>query len=635
MKLAEDKGKSHLKTIHAAITFFSVLMVVYHMINSQYIIQEELGHINNHLGLAFIISFLFALSSAMERKSKWWPFWLALVLLSFVSAGYVALNWKDLDFYSGSLHSPPQLAVGGVLIILTIIATWRQFGPLLPVIASLSILYTYVGHLIPGALQTAPISIDPLISKMSINMEGIYGIISSVSANKVFLFMVFAAWMSETGATGFFEEAGKFIGRFFRSGASITAVITSGLVGSVTGQAAANVSITGSFTIPTMKAAGYRPEQAAGIEAAASSGGPIIPPIMGVAAFIMAGITGISYLRIVVIAIFPAFLYIFSCTFYAIFQGAKMDVAFRSEKVNYRELLLRAPLFLIPLLTIIILFIQGRSALYVSFWACIIVLVLSYFRKETRLSLNHLLKSFVSGARLGCQVAIMCGTVGIIVQVLTMTGLGLVLPHIISDFCGNNFLLLLLLTGAISIVLGMGLPAATSYVLVAVVLAPIMIGFKVPMLTAHFFTFYFCNFSFITPPVALAAIFASKLANANYMKTAIEASKVGIAGFILPFMLVWNPALMLDFSETTEQIIIKTVSCILCIIGLQAGMVGYYLINLTLLKRTMLLVSAGLFMLAVYFNSSVLFFAGIILMAVSTFWQYMEKGQLRTLESAS
>jgi TRAP transporter 4TM/12TM fusion protein len=467
---------------------------------------------------------------------------------------------------------------------------------------------------------------------MSINMEGIYGMILSVSANKVFLFMVFAAWMSATGATRFFEEIGKFIGRFFKSGASITAIITSGLVGSVTGQAAANVSITGSFTIPTMKAAGYSPEQAGGIEAAASSGGPIIPPVMGIAAFIMAGITGISYLHIIVIAILPAFLYIFSCSYYAIFQGAKMDVAYRSEKVNYRELLLRAPLFLIPLLTVIILFIQGRSAIYVSSWACIIVLVLSYLRKETRLSLSNLLKAFVAGAKLGSQVAIMCATVGIIVQVITMTGLGLVLPHIISDFCGDNFLLLLVLTGVISIILGMGLPAATSYVLVAVVLAPIMIGYKVPVLTAHFFTFYFCNFSYITPPVALAAIFASKLAGANYTKTAIEASKVGIAGFILPFMLVWNPALMLDFSDSVAHIIIKTMACILCIIALQAGMVGHYITGLSLFRRAIILVSAALFLLAVYFNSSGLLFAGIALMIISTFWQYLKKRRLGSLE---
>jgi TRAP-type uncharacterized transport system fused permease subunit len=345
----------------------------------------------------------------------------------------------------------------------------------------------------------------------------------------------------------------------------------------------------------------------------------------------MASITGVSYLTIIVVALLPAFLYIFSCAWYAVFQGSKMGVAYRSEKVNYRELVLRAPLFLIPLLTVIILFIQGRSAHFVSAWACVLVLGISYLRKETRLSLPNLLKAFVAGAKLGSQVAIMCATVGIIVKVITMSGLGLVLPHIISDFCGNNFLLLLLFTGVVSILLGMGLPAATSYVLVAVVLAPIMIENKVPMLTAHFFTFYFCNFSYITPPVALAAIFASKIAEANYTKTAIEASKVGIAGFILPFMFIWNPGLLLEFSEPVGTIIMKMAACDLCLIGLQAGMVGFYILKLNWFRRLLVLLSAALFLMSIYHGNTWIFLAGIALAVFSTLWQLLI--QRMTLDS--
>jgi TRAP transporter 4TM/12TM fusion protein len=488
-----------------------------------------------------------------------------------------------------------------------------QFGFVLPVLAIIFVLYSYFGYLIPGSLGSAPLSLDAAISKLSVNMEGIFGVILSVSANKVFLFMVFAAWMTSTGATGFFNELGKIIGRYFRAGAAITSVITSGLVGSVTGQAAANVSITGSFTIPTMKRLGYKPEQAGGIESAASSGGPIIPPIMGIAAFIMAGITGISYVKIIAAAIVPAFLYVFSCSLYATFQALKLGISGESEKVNYTELLLRAPLFFGPLLTVIVLFIRGYSELYVSFWACIIVLALSYARKETRLSLDNLLEAFARGARLGSQVAIMCAVVGIIVQVMTMSGLGLLLPHFISDICGDNILLLLILTGMICIVLGMGLPAATSYVLVAVVLAPIMMGFGIPLLIAHFFAFYFCNFSYITPPVALAPIFASKLAGASYMKTALEASKVGIGGFLIPFMFVWNPSLLLDFSEPFVQIVIGTLSCILALISVQAGFVGYFIRALDFIPRSVIWVCFTIFTLNVYFKNVFLIAIGSIL----------------------
>jgi TRAP transporter 4TM/12TM fusion protein len=628
--MTANKLLSSSKVIYGIIAGLSVAMVIYHLLYSQLVIQEVLGHLNTHLSFALLILFMLALSSALKAKKKAWSLWIILSLLALVSTGYIAFNYIDLDFTAGTAHSPLQLAIGVTLIVVSIAATWHEFGPVLPILAMLFILYGYFGYLAPPPFDSARISFDALVSKLSINMEGIYGLILNVSATKVFLFMVFAAWMMKTGATGFFMEVGKLIGRWFKTGAAVTAVLTSGMVGSITGQAAANVSITGSFTIPAMKKTGYTPAQAGGIEAAASSGGPIIPPVMGIAAFIMSGITGIRYFTIITIAVIPALLYVLSCLLYVFFQGAKMKVFPPTEKVNLSELLLRAPLFFVPLLFTIFLFLKGRTPLYVSFWACVTVFGLSLFRKETRPSLSDLITGFVDGARLGSQVAVTCATLGMIVKVITMSGLGLLLPHIIGGFSGQNLTLLLVLTGVTSIILGMGLPAATSYVLVAVVLAPILLELGVEVLPAHFFCFYFCNFSYISPPVALAAIFASKLAGAGYIRTAVEAAKVGIAGFILPFMFIWNPALMLNFSEPAGLIVMKSMAVLLTLLGLQAGIVGYFLTELDILKRAIAGVSAILLVLSIYSGNIALFAAGVASIAILILWQYVEKRRLKS-----
>jgi len=602
------------------------------MLYSQFPLQEPLGHQNTHLAFALLVIFVQAFLSALKQRKKIAFIWFALALLAIGSTLYIQLSWKQLDFYAGSRHDALQLSVGTILITLIIVATWREVGPVLPTLAILFILYAYVGHYIPGRLGTSPLSFDALVSKLCINMEGVYGILLSVSAVKVYLFMIFAVWMSLMGATDFFSEVGKVVGRYFRAGAAVTAVVTSGMVGSVTGQAAANVSITGSFTIPAMKRSGYTPEQAGAIEAAASSGGPIIPPIMGIAAFIMSAMTGIRYVKIIGVAVIPAALYVLTCFLYVILQGAKMQIAGPSEKINSRELALRAPLFLVPLATIIFLFIKGRTELFVSFWACVTVMILGLIRKETRPSLRGFLIGCVQAAKLGSQVAIVCATLGIVLKVISMSGLGLLLPHIVGDLCGENLDLLLVLTAIVAIALGTGLPAATSYILVAVVIAPIMMRLGVNVLASHFYAFYFCNFSYITPPVALAAVFASRLAEANYIKTAFEATKVGMAGFILPFAFVWNPALLLDFKEDPVLIAIKLAATVLALFSLQVGVVGYLTARLTTAQRILSVFSGVLFLMTIRNGSLTLLLTGLIVMGYLIFWTVARVKSLRSMQ---
>ena len=597
-------------------------MVIYHLVYSQTYLQGVREHQIFHLGFALILVFLMS----MQNNYKYWPLKLAAVLLSTGCFIYLSVSYERLELYGMYQATNLDLAAGIVLILLCLEATRQRFGPVLPALALLCIAYTFVGRYIPGALRTLPMDWDVIIERLSIGFSGtgIFGPILRVSAIFMFLFMLFAALVEVCGATEFFNQLGRFIARRFRAGPALAAVLTSGLMGSVTGQAGANVTITGSYTIPAMKEVGYEPYQAGAIEAAASAGGPIIPPVMGVAAFLITAITGISYAKIIAVAAVPALFYIFSCALYVQFQAAKMNIVPRAEEVNYRELIFRSPLFLGSLLIIITLFVMGKTALYVSFWACVTITFLSFLRKMTRPSLRDLINGFVRGASLGSSIAVTCGTLGIIVATITGTGLGIKLPVAVGNFCGQNLLLLLIMTAVVAIILGTGLPASASYLVVAIVLAPLLIKLGVELLPAHLFAFYFANFSFLTPPVAIAALFGAQLAGASYMRTGIESAKVGIAGFVLPFMIIWSPGFLGDYSNPVVSVIGLLV-CILVFIGLQAGFVGYLLTNLNPAERLLVLIGSCLLMLYIYTKNILWLTVGTGLLAVGLLCQVVKK----------
>ncbi|MBW1738156.1 MAG: TRAP transporter fused permease subunit [Deltaproteobacteria bacterium] len=610
------------RTLNVSVNAVGVAMVIYHLVYSQTYLQGVKEHQIFHLGFALILLFLMS----MQKSDKRWPLKLAAVLLSTACFIFLRLSYERLELYGMYQASHFDLAAGAVLIVLCLEATRESFGPVLPALALLCIAYAFFGQYIPGKLHTLPMGWDVIIGNLSVGFSGtgIFGPILRVSAVFMFLFMLFAALVEVCGATEFFNQLGKFIARRFKAGPALAAVLTSGLMGSVTGQAGANVTITGSYTIPAMKAVGYKPYQAGAIEAAASTGGPIIPPVMGVAAFLITAMTGVSYGKIIVVAAVPALFYVFSCALYVQFQAAKMNIVPRAEEVNYRELILRSPLFFGSLLTIIILFVIGKTALYVSFWACFAITLISLIRKQTRPSLKNLMNGFVRGASLGSSIAVTCATLGIIVATITGTGLGIKLPVAIGNFCGQNVLLLLFMTAVVAIILGIGLPASASYLLVAIVLAPLLIRLGIALLPAHLFAFYFANFSYLTPPVAIAALFGAQLAGASYMRTGIEAAKVGIAGFVLPFMIIWSPAFLGDYSNPVVSVTGLLV-CTFVLVGLQAGFVGYLLTNLKRIERICLFVGSLLLMGYLYTSNILWLIVGAGLLASDFIFQVLKK----------
>jgi len=369
-----------------------------------------------------------------------------------------------------------------------------------------------------------------------------------------------------------------------------------------------------------MKRVGYRPEQAGGIEAAASTGGQIMPPVMGAAAFLMSGITGYPYREIIVVAAIPAILYFLVVGIYVQLQAVRLNVSPMDEEVDLKEMLLSAPLFLIPLAVMVFLLVKGFSAMYVAFWAIVIVTVLSLIRKKTRPSFRELVNGFVQGAAGGARIGVSCACVGVIVSVIVMTGLGVKLPSAIEAWSGGNLNIVLALTMVASIILGCGVPTSAAYVLVAVVMAPVMLKLGLEVLQAHFFCFFFACFSFITPPVAVASLFASELAGAPYLRTAFESAKAGIAGFVLPFMIIWCPVLFLRPSDPLSATV-QIGACIMILVALQVTFCNHYLARLSLTERALLVACFTMLLAYLVTQNYAWSIAGFILFIGVTVWQ--------------
>lgn len=420
-----------------------------------------------------------------------------------------------------------------------------SLGVIIPIVASLFILYFSFGHLILGALHHEPFKWDYIISYLSIGLSGIYGTFLSISANQVFLFVVFGALLEVIKINDFFYEAGKVAGRFLEGGPGQTAVVSSSLVGMVTGAAVANVAITGAFTIPYMKRVGYRPELAAAIEATASTGGQIMPPVMGASAFLMAFFLGVPYATVMLAAILPALFYYLAVAVGVQLIAVSNNIIVPKEAIDKKLIYRRLPLFLIPLTIMIVILLMRYSPMVAGFWAIIAAILLAYLSKETRPKPFDLARSLARGACMGAQIGVSLAVVGLMAQTVITTGLGSKIVGVVHILSGGNLVIALIITMLVSILLGCGVPTTAAYTLVAITVVPSLVQMGVSDISAHFFCFYFAVISALTPPVALAALAAAGIAKANYWKTGINAFKLAIAGFIIPYLIVYNPVLIL------------------------------------------------------------------------------------------
>lgn len=538
-----DPGQKETSgTLEWIITVIGLGMFAYHMITTQYLFVGAYEHQTIHLGFLLVLTFL----NSMRKSQKGWVRGVQglLIILCIIATGYVFVSIAHLEEVVG-YPEPIDMVIGVLLILLVVEGTRQAWGTILPIVACLFMAYFFFGHHIPGALHHRQYAFDYIISYLSIGLSGIYGTFLSISANQVFLFVVFGALLEVIKINEFFYEAGKVAGRVLDGGPAQTAVVASSLVGMVTGAAVANVAITGAFTIPYMKRVGYKPEFAGAIEATASTGGQLMPPVMGASAFLMAFFLGVPYATVMVAAILPALFYYLAVALGVQLIAVSHNIIPPKEKINRGIIYRRLPLFLVPLVIIIVILLLRYSPMLAAFWAIIAAILLSYISKETRPRPLDLARCLARGAYMGAQIGVSLAIVGIMAQTLITTGLGNKIVGVVEVLSGGNLIIALMITMLVSILLGCGVPTTAAYSLVAIVVVPVLVKMGVMDISAHFFSFYFAIISALTPPVALAALAGAGIAKANYWKTGINAFKLAISGFIIPYLIVYNPVLIL------------------------------------------------------------------------------------------
>jgi TRAP transporter 4TM/12TM fusion protein len=576
-----------------------------------------------HVGAAFGLIFLLypAKKSLSSRPGVVW-YDVVLAALALWTNSYIVINYERLTTESlifGFSTLDYLVAALGILLVLE--GTRRCIGLPIVIIATLALIYGLFGPYMPIFAHPG-FSWDRLATDTFFTSTSIFGTPIRVSSTFIYLFLFFGVLLVRTNIGQFFNDLAFGATGRFTGGTAKAAVAASGLQGMVSGSSVANTVASGSFTIPMMKRAGFRSEFAAATEASASTGGQIMPPLMGAAAFIMAIYTGVPYNEIIVLALIPAVLY-----FAGVFMGTHFEACRagirglpRDQLPALKGLLKRADL-LLPLVIIVGLLLSGRSPANSALYGIAAAFLLSLVRRETRMSLKETGKILENGARVALPVIAACASAGIIAGMVTTTGLGGKLGGGIVDLAGGIFFLVLLFTMVASIVLGMGLPTTANYVVTATVAAPILVQqFGVEVIAAHMFVFYFGIVADITPPVCLAAYAGAGIAGAEPMRTGGNAVKIAIAAFIVPFIFVTNPVLLLQ-GATAANLIPALATALLGMTVISAGMMGYFLAPSNAIERILLL-GAGVLLI---YPDLLLSLAGLGLVVALGLYQYLHK----------
>ena len=514
------------------------------------------------------------------------------VIVSFITGFYILFRMDEF-IRTGGLTNSTDAIFGAIAVALILIATKKFTGNSFAIIIVIFLLYPFIASSLPGILQARSHSFVRVFSFIYLTPQGIYGIPISVSASYIIIFCIFGAFLSEFGAGRFmFNLASSLTSNLVASTAK-TAIVFSALIGTISGSAAGNVAVTGSLTIPMMKEKGYRPHIAAAVEAVASTGGQIMPPIMGAAAFIMAELTTTPYNNIMKAAIVPALLYFLAIYFIVHLIALKGNIDFtesKSEELSTIEVLKDGWYFVIPLVVLIYMLIIGYSPFKAAYFAGISLLIVSLlaFRDFSMTFFERIIKSIQKGVKDAVPVAIACAASGILIGIISLSGIGSKLSGLIMILSGDRLIVALVLTMFTSVILGMGLPTTAAYLVPVVVVGPALVQMGLPILTAHMFIFFFGCISTITPPVALSSYVAAGIAGAEVNKVGWTAFKFGIVSFILPYMFVYSPGLMLN--GTLSEILFTIGSSIIGVYVIAISIVGYYKINLSLMLRAMLFI---------------------------------------------
>ncbi|MCE8043979.1 TRAP transporter fused permease subunit [Halomonas daqingensis] len=542
---------------------------------------------------------------------------ISMAMLSLVIGWYLISYLDMLQFRAGAFPTTTDAVVAASAIAILLEITRRTTGMAMVIIASIFILYAFVGPWMPSILYHEGYNLPRVITYL-ITDNGILGPTLGVSATYLILFIVFAAFLQSSGAGDYFVRLAFAVAGHKRGGPAKVSVLASGLMGTINGSSAGNVVSTGAFTIPLMKKVGYKPPVSGAIEAAASSGGQILPPIMGAGAFIMADITGIPYTEIVLAATIPGILYFLSVYFMVDLEAAKMAMrGLSKDQLPDKAKLLKQLYLLSPIIILILCLISGYSVIRAGTLSGISVIAVSWFG-ATPMGPKRIFYALALAGQMAIPLIAVCATAGIVVGVISITGVGLRFSSILLSFADASLLLALVFAMLISIVLGMGMPTTAAYAVAAAVIAPGLVQLGLEPIISHFFVFFFAVMSAITPPVALAAYAGAAIAGANSMTTGVQAFKIGIAAFLIPFIFCFNPALLMQ--GTVPEIAMAAFTATIGIYFLSAAVQGWLITRLAIPVR-ILAFSTSMLMIMGGWETDL---AGIALALAIIFWKKQE-----------
>jgi len=579
------------KTVIAVI---SVIFIAYHLYTARFGMPETIKHRAIHVGFILLLVWLYFPATTKSPKDRPSYVDLGLAALTIGVIVYTIIS-RDAFLMRAGVATTANYVAGGLLILLILEACRRSVGWQLLALGVIFLLYAYTGKYIPGVFSHRGYTIQRIIYQMYLTGQGIFGIPIEVSSTFLIIFVVLASVLEKSGLGKLFNDLALGLGGRMVGGPAKVAVVASALIGTISGSAASNVATTGAFTIPLMKKTGYKPHFAGAVEAAASTGGQIMPPIMGSAAFIMAEFLGMKYIDIAAAAIIPATLY-FASVFFQIDLRARslglkgMD---RKDLPNVKETVFRYGHMIIPIFVLVYLMISGRTPLYAAFYTVVITVLLSWIRKETRITLKGAKDIAVAASRSSLSIGVAMANAGFIIAVLAMTGIGAILADNIVLLSQGKLIIALILCMVVAIILGMGLPTSACYVIAASIAVPILTKMGVSPFQAHFFIFYYACLSTITPPVALAAYVGAGLAGAKSSQVGWTAFKLALAGFIVPFFFIYSPAMLL-IADSTSQIIFAAITGLAGTALLAVGVEGYLTIKLPIWLRPVFLAAAFL-----------------------------------------
>lgn len=564
----------------------AITLALFHLYTAGFGALSIVKQRSMHLALVlFLIYMWFPIS---KKKSSRLKMTAEAAVLAFLGLGlnlYVFFRFDQIATNSGIINRMDAI-VGGLLILVVLEASRRVSGMALPLLMTIALFYCYFGRYFPSFLRHSGMSLHRIIQYMVWSTEGIYGLVLGVSSTYLFVFILLGAILDKTGLAAVINDIAAATAGHARGGPAKVAIIASACMGTISGSAVANVATTGTFTIPMMKKMGYSPEFSASVEAIASTGGMIMPPIMGASAMIMAEFLGVPYVTIMKAALIPALLYYFAIWMVVDLEARRLNLKTmpKGEAESAISVIRKRGYMLLPIILLIILMVSGKTPLFSSFYAIVAALLLSSIKKETRLNLTKFADSLEDASRLAIPVASSCASVGIMVAMTGATGLGMVLGDGLIKLAHGNFYLTLVFSMLTCIVLGMGLPTSACYIVVSTIAAPALLKFGISGIPVHMFAFYFGILSVLTPPVCTASLTAAGIAGANPNRTGYKAFSMAAAGFLIPYIFMLSPQLLL-IDATFLDIITKLPTAMVGTACLAVAIVGYIKTSLNVFER--------------------------------------------------